>query len=121
MNSNIFVILFIIENKLKMKTVLIYIAVFIFLLIINPKKKPIWVKLLLSIIPFLLHYYYCGLKLDAIKALSAGICLGMLIQIWSPSFFESSAGIPTTKTCLYCRSRIPWLASKCKYCGSSQV
>ena len=102
-----------------MKTVLIYIAVFIFLLIINPEKRPIWVKILLSIIPFQLHYYYCGLKLDTIEILSAGICLGMLIQIWLPSFFESGAGMPTSKTCRDCRSKIPWLASKCKYCGSS--
>jgi hypothetical protein len=101
-----------------MKTALIYLAVFIFLIIIKPDKKPIWLKIVLSIIPIELHYYYCGLNMDVIEMISAGLCLGMFFLIWWPSFFENGSGMPTSKTCQYCRSEIPWLSSKCKYCGS---
>ena len=94
-----------------MKTALIYLAVLIFLTII-PDKKPTWVKIVLSIIPFQLHYFYCGLNTDSISIVSAGVCLGLFIGIWWPSFFSSS-GTPTSKTCPYCRFKIPWLASKC--------
>lgn len=101
-----------------MKTALIYLAVIIFLTII-PDKKPTWVKIVLSIIPIQLHYYYCGLNIDIISMTSAGICLGLFIGIWWPSWLYSGSGMPTSKTCPYCRSKIPRFASKCKYCASS--